>query len=192
VGGSGGACAESSAAGSSAANDAKASDNRIAARRSADSTSGLTLRIAASQEVNVCRFDRREAVQVPRYRRVRYDAQAMRNRPRKSSAHVTLVLLGAAALAGCGSSTEPSGGFRRDLYSSKEDCVADWGDPRDCESGPAQSSGGHSRGIWYGPTYHGGAPPGGSTGLGRRSIGSESISRGGFGASGHAHSSGGS
>ncbi len=116
----------------------------------------------------------------------------MRTRSRKSSTRVTLVLLGAAALAGCGSSGDSDGNLRRNLYASKEDCVADWGDPKDCEAQPAHSSGGRS-GYWYGPAYrYGGGTTGGSYPHSSHSIGSQSISRGGFGASGHAHSSGGS
>jgi uncharacterized protein YgiB involved in biofilm formation len=116
----------------------------------------------------------------------------MRDRPRKSSARVTLVLLGAAALAGCGSSGDSDGNLRRDLYASREDCVADWGDPKDCEAQPARSSGGRA-GYWYGPAYRGGGGiAAGSSPHSGHSIGSQSISRGGFGASGHAHSSGGS
>jgi len=116
----------------------------------------------------------------------------MGTRPRKSSTRVTLVLLGAAALAGCGSSGDSDGNLRRNLYASKEDCIADWGDPKDCEAPPAQSYGGRT-GYWYGPAYRsGGGAIGGSYPHSGHSIGSQSISRGGFGASGHAHSSGGS
>ena len=119
----------------------------------------------------------------------------MRNRTRKSSAHVTLVLLGAAALAGCSDSGQ-TGADHRDVYASKEDCLADWRDPQECEEGPAQDSGGVRRRYWYGPTYstgslgsgyHGGAPRPGSTALG-----THSTVRGGFGGSSHAHGASGS
>jgi hypothetical protein len=40
----------------------------------------------------------------PQHHPIHYDARAMRNRPRKSSTRVTLVLLGAVALAVCGDS----------------------------------------------------------------------------------------
>ncbi len=120
----------------------------------------------------------------------------MRNRTRKSSARVTLVLLGAAAIAGCGDSGTPAP-EHRDVYASKEDCLADWRDPKECEEGPAQNSGGRRSSYWYGPSYstghswgggyHAGAPRPGSAALG-----THSTTRGGFGGSGHAHASGGS
>jgi hypothetical protein len=115
-------------------------------------------------------------------------------RPRKSSAQVTLVLLGVAALAGCGSPSDPPAAQRRDIYASREDCIADWGDPKDCEERAPQASGVRSRGYWYGPAY-GSGWGGGYGGTGPHaghSIGSESVTRGGFGASGQAHASGGS
>jgi hypothetical protein len=118
----------------------------------------------------------------------------MRNRTRKSSARVTLVLLGAAAIAGCGDSglSTPE---HRDVYASKEDCLADWRDPKECEEGPAQDTGGRRRSYWYGPSYstgsswgggyHAGPPRAGSSALG-----THGTTRGGFGASGHAHGAG--
>jgi hypothetical protein len=45
----------------------------------------------------------------------------------KRSAHVSLVLLGAAALAGCSSPDQ------RDVYKNQADCVQDWGDQVKCE-----------------------------------------------------------
>ena len=118
----------------------------------------------------------------------------MRNRTRKSSARVSLVLLSAATIAGCGESGPPVAD-RRDVYASKEDCLADWRDAKECEDGPAQDSGARRRGYWYGPSYstgsswgggyHAGAPRPGSSALG-----SHGTTRGGFGASGHAHGSG--
>jgi len=118
---------------------------------------------------------------------------AMPNRTRKSSVHVTLVLLGAVALAGCGESGSPT--EKRDVYASKEDCLADWRDPRDCEEGPAQAGGQGGRRYWYGPGYshgpswgdgyHAGAPREGS-----HALGTFGTTRGGFGASGHAHGAG--
>jgi len=124
----------------------------------------------------------------------RYDACAMFVRPRKSSTQVTLVLLGAAALAGCGDAGQDVA-TRRDVYASKEDCLADWRDPKECEAGPTQNSGGAPRMYWYGPSYgigsstsgtgyHAGAPRPGS-----KALGSHGTTRGGFGASGHAHGS---
>ncbi len=109
---------------------------------------------------------------------------------RKSSTRVTLALIGVAALAGCG------GEQRRDVYKSREDCLADWNTkPEDCK--PATDAQHASRGYWYGPIYP--IPFGYSSSAfqGRaRSIGSSSsgthsgsVSRGGFGSS--ARSSGG-
>ncbi|HUQ28755.1 MAG TPA: hypothetical protein VM051_09185 [Usitatibacter sp.] len=112
---------------------------------------------------------------------------------RKSSARVTLVLIGVAALAGCSRTPEE----RRDVYASREDCLADWGNkPEDCK--PAPEARHSSHGFWYGPMYP--IPYGmGSSAFSRgssRSIGSSSsgthsssVSRGGFGSS--ARSSGG-
>jgi uncharacterized protein YgiB involved in biofilm formation len=109
---------------------------------------------------------------------------------RKSSARVTLVLIGVAALAGCGRAQEQ----RRDLYASREDCLADWGNkPEDCK--PSTES--RHRGFWYGPTYpiasgysSSGLARGSTRSIGSSSAGSHSsVSRGGFGSS--AHSSGG-
>jgi uncharacterized protein YgiB involved in biofilm formation len=112
---------------------------------------------------------------------------------RKSSTRVTLVLIGVAALAAaCGDEK------RRDVYATKEDCLADWGNkPQDCT--PATEQRHASHGFWYGPMYGGFMRGGGgwSSRSGSRSIGSSSpgsgsrssISRGGFGSS--AHSSGG-
>ena len=116
---------------------------------------------------------------------------------RKSSGTVTLVLIGVAAMAGCSDE-------RRDVYASKEDCLADWGNkPEDCT--PASDPKHASRGFFYGPLYAGagylaGRNWGNSTGTfsaaraagGSRSIGtSGSSSRGGFGSSGRSSSSSG-
>ena len=110
----------------------------------------------------------------------------MLKRVRKSSARVTLVLVGIAALAGCDE-------HRRDVYASREDCLADWGNkPQDCS--PATDPAHASRGFWYGPSYR--IPFGHSSSgwhSGTRSIGSaragsssSHVSRGGFGSSAHA------
>ncbi len=107
---------------------------------------------------------------------------------RKSSARVTLVLIGAAAvttLAGCAKEE-----MRRDVYANKADCLADWGNkPQDCE--PAydhpQSRGANT--AYYGRAYphHGGSASPSRSG---KAIGSSSsgVSRGGFGGSGHSAS----
>ena len=114
---------------------------------------------------------------------------------RKSSSHVTLVLIGVAALGGCGGDDQ-----RRDVYASREDCLADWGNkPEDCT--PATPPNHVSRGYWYGPSYmyHSGGSgwTWGSSSRGTRSIGStphsysssgSHVSRGGFGSSGHSSS----
>lgn len=117
----------------------------------------------------------------------------MLKRLRKSSAHVTLALIGAAALGGCASE-------KRDVYASKEDCLADWANtPRDCQ--PATSGKHASSGFWYGPMYMAGSSllRGNRSGFSARGEGpSRSIgttgggsARGGFGASGRASSAGG-
>ena len=110
---------------------------------------------------------------------------------RKSSSRVTLVLIGLAGLAGCGDE-------RRDLYASREDCLADWGNkPEDCT--PATEKRHSGRGYFYGPvhTYRSGGSswsrgPSSTSSSSRstsRSIGSSSGSRGGFGSSARSSSS---
>ena len=103
----------------------------------------------------------------------------MAQRPRKSSACVTLVLIGAAAFAGC--TDAPSN--RRASYASKDACLADWGDPKECEEqGPAGSRYyGPSTGSWH--SYSSGRSSGSSS-RSSSSSGSHSISRGGFGSHG--------
>jgi hypothetical protein len=113
---------------------------------------------------------------------------------RRSSSRITLVLIGAAALSGCGSGEE-----KRDLYANREDCLADWSNkPEDCT--PATESQHRNRGFFYGPIYSGSRSSsswGSGTGSSRasgstssRSIGSTgSSSRGGFGSSGHSSGS---
>jgi uncharacterized protein YgiB involved in biofilm formation len=116
----------------------------------------------------------------------------MLKRIRKSSTRVTLVLIGLAGLAGCGNDD------RRDVYASREDCLADWGNkPEDCS--PATDSRHSSRGYFYGPSYTHRSSSGGSysrsSGSSSRSIGSSSSSssssssRGGFGSSARSSSS---
>lgn len=106
----------------------------------------------------------------------------MAGRVRKSSTRVTLVLIGVAALAGCGRGDD----LRRDVYRSREDCLADWGNtPQDCT--PARDPAQRRLGYFYGPSYlyhsRSGAP---AWSRSSRAIGSTSshTSRGGFGASG--------
>ena len=124
----------------------------------------------------------------------------MLKRMRKSSAQVTLALIGVAALAGCDRGEEQ----RRDVYATREDCLADWGNkPTDCT--PATEQRHASHGFWYGPFY--GIPYGytsgsswtprsgvraigsSSSGFSSRSGSSSSVSRGGFGSSSHSSGS---
>lgn len=115
---------------------------------------------------------------------------------RKSSRRVTLVLIGVGALTGCGEDDT-----RRDVYKTREDCLADWGNkPEDCT--PATDRRHASSGFFYGPAY---AYRSGGSGAawtdrnrpGSRSIGSTtspsrsggSVSRGGFGSSGRSSAS---
>jgi hypothetical protein len=117
---------------------------------------------------------------------------------RKSSSRVTLVLIGLAGLTGCG------GDERRDVYASREDCLADWGNkPEDCT--PATGSRHAGRGFFYGPSFTHGSSGWGwgrgssSTSSSRSSASSRSsshssgspgsTSRGGFGSSGHSSTS---
>ncbi|HXS51851.1 MAG TPA: hypothetical protein VN782_04910 [Usitatibacter sp.] len=100
---------------------------------------------------------------------------------RKSSARVTLVLIGVAALAGCNRGEEQ----RRDVYASRDDCLADWRNtPQDCR--PASDPSQRRLGYFYGPLYafHPGSRS--TWARGAHSIGSTSSHtvRGGFGSSG--------
>lgn len=102
---------------------------------------------------------------------------------RRSSSRVTLVLVGVAALAACGRQD----GERRDVYASREDCLADWGNrPEDCTFATDERHRAH--GFFYGPYYRysTGGLHWGSSAHGARAIGSTSsrTTRGGFGASG--------
>ena len=108
---------------------------------------------------------------------------------RKSSQRVTLVLIGVAALSGCGDDDK-----RRDVYATREDCLADWGNkPEDCTKATEARHANH--GFWYGPSYgyrsgsSGSSWGGRSTNSGRSSFGSSSsTSRGGFGSTGRSSS----
>jgi uncharacterized protein YgiB involved in biofilm formation len=111
----------------------------------------------------------------------------------RKSSRVTLVLLGVAALAGgCGRDDA-----RRDVYKTREDCLADWGNKaEDCT--PATQSVHAGSGYWYGPIYPYRSWSSGSswTNSSRtsRAVGStstgNSVSRGGFGSSAHSSSGG--
>lgn len=94
---------------------------------------------------------------------------------RRSTLQITLALIGLVALTACGDK-------KRNVYRSKQDCVEDWGDGKGCEEAPAGSAHYHG-GYWYGPRWSG------SGYCGTRSMGSVSVSRGGFGRLGSFHSS---
>ena len=101
--------------------------------------------------------------------------------PRRSSASISLVFIGAAALAttACSTTEQP----KRDVYTSRKDCEQDWNmDPGKCE--PAGSSGGssgYSTGHYWGPMYYPSYGYGGMPRSSSRSIGSVPVARGGFG-----------
>jgi len=118
---------------------------------------------------------------------------------RRSTATLTLVLIGAAALQGCGAEEEKAA--TRDVYKNQADCKRDWGeDAARCER---QSSGPHA-GMFYGPLMYGMGAMSGRQGLtapprsGSNAVGSAHVpgsaggaARGGFGSSARSHSSGG-
>lgn len=92
---------------------------------------------------------------------------------RKSSIHISLVLIGAMALAGCG------GKEQRSVYKNRQDCLEDWGgNEKDCQE-PQSGSPHYRTGYYYGPVNTGRTLA--------RSIGTATVSRGGFGSSGHFH-----
>jgi uncharacterized protein YgiB involved in biofilm formation len=108
---------------------------------------------------------------------------------RKSSSQISLVLIGAAALGatlgGCSRDE-----MRRDVYASKEDCLADWGNtPTDCEPAYDRRTGSAATTHYYGRPYS--HRSGGSASASRsgKTIGSSTVSRGGFGGSGRSSAS---
>jgi uncharacterized protein YgiB involved in biofilm formation len=109
---------------------------------------------------------------------------------RRSTASLTLVLISAAALQACGENKQTE---TRDVYRTRADCQRDWGqDEQKCE--PVRS-GAHS-GFFYGPSYgygRTGSTAGSSLAprSGSNAVSSTTVSRGGFGSSASAHSSGG-
>jgi hypothetical protein len=108
-------------------------------------------------------------------------------RVRKSSITVSLVVIGAAAMAGLAGCAKEE--LRRDVYASKEDCLADWGNsPADCE--PAYDHP-HSRAgtAYYGRPYIYRGSAASPSRMGKTIGSSSSTSRGGFGASGKSASS---
>jgi hypothetical protein len=100
---------------------------------------------------------------------------------KKCSLHISLVLVGTLAVGGCG------GDSKRQIYKTKQDCLDDWGNEKQCEEIP-QSSPHYRTGGFFGPRLSGRTA--GHLGSGR-SIGSVSVPRGGFGHSAGLHSSGG-
>jgi len=111
----------------------------------------------------------------------------MKKKPiRKSTAAITLTLIGSAALSGCGPREPPQA---RDIYSDKADCVREWGDENRCEPAPGVTRTGAGV-YYYGPRY---------VYLGRRNDGihpperpgsrafATHVSRGGFGSHASAH-----
>jgi uncharacterized protein YgiB involved in biofilm formation len=113
----------------------------------------------------------------------------MLKRIRKSSTRVTLVLIGAAALgatiSGCAGEQ-----VRRDVYASKEDCLADWGnDPKDCEPAYERRTGSPTTTHYYGRPYSVRGGSGASPSRSGKTIGTSTTSRGGFGGSGRSSAS---
>ena len=111
----------------------------------------------------------------------------MHPRSRKSSAKVTLVLMGSITLAACGDEAVQ----QRDVYASLDGCAKDWGRPEKCEAAPSQSP--TNRGsshVYLGPPYASRVDSAGkplTSNLAHRTV---SVSRGGFGSSAGAHGSG--
>ena len=120
---------------------------------------------------------------------------------RRSSASITLVLIGTVTLVGCSQQSTPS---TRDQYASLEDCAADWGRPESCER--VQSSGDPGGFLFWGPLYAASArnnalndarrsanPNFANPARQGRAIGSSTAptARGGFGSSSRSYTSGG-
>jgi uncharacterized protein YgiB involved in biofilm formation len=141
--------------------------------------------------------------------RLVHNTQPPPMRTRRAPASITLVLIGSAALSGCGDETA-----RRDIYRSSLDCRQDWGDVSECA--PVHS--GPHTGYYYGPSYRDErrnsagvttGPRQGSSAIGTAHLarndtrhtsspassthgaGSANTSRGGFGSTASSHSSGG-
>ena len=112
----------------------------------------------------------------------------MLKRLRKSSSRVTLVLIGAAALtAGLTGCSQDE--VRRDVYASKEDCLADWGNtPKDCEPAYDLPTGHGATTHYYGRPYSYRGSSSASPSRSSKAIGSSTTSRGGFGSSGRSSS----
>ena len=133
---------------------------------------------------------------------------------RRVSTRVTLVLIGAAALNGCGNEPDPPQ-RAQDTYMSLDECAADWGRPDNCERQQITTGAGTST-YYHGPIYYpayrdtaqveardaarragsqiaSDAPS--NRAIGRTTLGapssSSTTSRGGFGSSARSFSSGG-
>ena len=109
--------------------------------------------------------------------------------PRRSSASISLVLVGAAALTACGGNTTA---MRRDLYKSLADCEQEWGvGTVQCEPSAAAGHGSANGmvGHYWGPYYRG-ARYGDSIRAGSRAVSSRVVARGGFGSLSWSRSSG--
>lgn len=108
----------------------------------------------------------------------------MLKKVRKSSARVTLVLIGAALGGGLGGCSQDE--VRRDVYASKQDCLADWGNsPQDCEPAYDRRTGNPYVTHYYGRPYVYSGDVAGAVAHSSRAISSATVSRGGFGFSGH-------
>ena len=108
-------------------------------------------------------------------------------RARKSSACITLVLIGAAAVAGCSDDSTVS---RRKQYATKAECLADWGDPAECEEEVVRHGDGSTTRYYWGGGHSSGGGWWGGGGGGTSGGSAHSVEHGGFGASGHAHAGG--
>ena len=111
---------------------------------------------------------------------------------RRAPVSITLVLIGAASLQGCGD--QPQTAMQRDVYDNRAKCVQDWGDEKKCEP-----TGDGRRGYWYGPAYTSGrgyapgsadADSGRTVPKGSNAVGAQRVARSGFGSTASAHSSG--
>ncbi len=92
---------------------------------------------------------------------------------RRSTMQITLVLIGAMTLGACGTKEQ------RSLYKNRQDCLDDWGgNEKDCQE-PRSGSPHYRTGYYYGPGTAGRTLT--------RSVGMATVSRGGFGSSGHFH-----
>ncbi|HET6419396.1 MAG TPA: hypothetical protein VFG19_04515 [Geobacteraceae bacterium] len=103
--------------------------------------------------------------------------------PKRRSLQISLVLMGALAVASYGEN-------RNYLYKNKKDCLDDWGSEQSCREAPA-SSGYYHTGYYFGPRYgtRGTGIGTHSAGMGMHSVGVGTISRGGFGSLGGFHAS---